>query len=417
MPAALLSRFQADVTVHCARRVLQRWWQEWQGTGAIAPQGSQQVAELYYRLQSEVLQVAVFGLVGRGKSSLLNALLGQSIFPTGPTHGTTQDIQTVTWLTGIPLTGSLRPAQGSVVLVDTPGLDEVGGADRARQALEIARQVELILFVTAGDLTRPEAEALAELRQAGKPILLVLNKSDLYPDLDRQVIYDTLIHERVKDILTPADIVMVAAAPRQIRPVTLPTGQIRGEVRMGDPDVEPLRQKIIQVLEREGKMLLALNALTSALQWQRQMVQQHRQFFRGAGQVLITQVLLAKACLLALCSWSVGDVVINLGLDVALILGLSRVYHLPVTGSLLLLQTLLSSAVMVGISQWWQEGVMGVVMQAGWSAWATYRVGRVGERLLGQEGSLERVIAQLRQDLPPDSVAGKVWQAWNNKES
>jgi len=41
----------------------------------------------------------------------------------------------------------------------------------------------------------------------------------------------------------------------------------------------------------------------------------------------------------------------------------------------------------------------------------------VGERLLGQEGSLERVIAQLRQDLPPDSVAGKVWQAWNNKES
>lgn len=36
------------------------------------------------RLEQNLLQIAVFGMVGQGKSSVLNALMGQDIFCTGP---------------------------------------------------------------------------------------------------------------------------------------------------------------------------------------------------------------------------------------------------------------------------------------------------------------------------------------------
>jgi len=49
------------------------------------------------KLEQTVVHIAVFGLVGRGKSSLLNALVGQSLFATGPTHGVTQQAEGVIW--------------------------------------------------------------------------------------------------------------------------------------------------------------------------------------------------------------------------------------------------------------------------------------------------------------------------------
>ncbi|MEL7244221.1 MAG: GTPase, partial [Cyanobacteria bacterium J06573_2] len=49
------------------------------------------------KLESMVIQIAAFGMVGRGKSSLLNAMVGQEVFETGPLHGVTRDAQTVNW--------------------------------------------------------------------------------------------------------------------------------------------------------------------------------------------------------------------------------------------------------------------------------------------------------------------------------
>lgn len=49
------------------------------------------------KLEKQVVHIAVFGMVSRGKSSLLNALLGQSVFATGPVHGVTQQSQQASW--------------------------------------------------------------------------------------------------------------------------------------------------------------------------------------------------------------------------------------------------------------------------------------------------------------------------------
>jgi len=41
---------------------------------------------LLEKLDRSLIQIAAFGLVGRGKSSILNALVGQEICTTGPLH-------------------------------------------------------------------------------------------------------------------------------------------------------------------------------------------------------------------------------------------------------------------------------------------------------------------------------------------
>src|SRR3954447_9869920 len=48
-----------------------------------------QLRELAQKLESNTIEIAAFGMVSRGKSSVLNALLGKDVFQTGSTHGTT----------------------------------------------------------------------------------------------------------------------------------------------------------------------------------------------------------------------------------------------------------------------------------------------------------------------------------------
>ncbi|MGB5916151.1 MAG: GTPase, partial [Phormidesmis sp.] len=137
------------------------------------------------KLIHQVIHIAVFGMVGRGKSSLLNALVGQTIFETGPLHGVTQQAEGIAWqideadenIYRAELSGE---SASQVELIDTPGIDEVDGEQRQAIAHKIARQADLILFVVAGDLTQLEHSALRELCQAGKPVLLVFNKVDQY---------------------------------------------------------------------------------------------------------------------------------------------------------------------------------------------------------------------------------------------
>src|SRR5215467_2755211 len=48
-----------------------------------------QLRDLTQKLDETTIEIAAFGMVSRGKSSVLNALLGQDVFRTGTTHGTT----------------------------------------------------------------------------------------------------------------------------------------------------------------------------------------------------------------------------------------------------------------------------------------------------------------------------------------
>ncbi|MDM9381662.1 GTP-binding protein [Chlorogloeopsis sp. ULAP01] len=301
------------------------------------------------KLDRMVVQIAAFGMVGRGKSSLLNALVGQTVFETGPLHGVTRTAQRVNWTITEEAVGeterALRvtlPGAGNsqVELIDTPGLDEVDGETRAALAEQVAKQADLILFVIAGDMTKVEHEALSQLREAGKPILLVFNKVDQYPEADRMAIYQKIRDERVRELLSPDEIVMAAASPL-VKTVVYRADGTRGlQMRQGNAQMEELKLKILEILHREGKALVALNTMLYADNVNEQLVQRKLAIRENAANQLIWKAVMTKACAIALNPLTVVDILSGAVIDVVLILGLSKLYGIPMTetGAVKLLQ-------------------------------------------------------------------------------
>jgi hypothetical protein len=304
----------------------------------------QNLKGLIDKLENTVVHIAAFGLVGRGKSSLLNALMGQEVFITGPTHGVTQVVEGSAWeVSQEPLTActpgtpdllraSLKSlGQSRIELIDTPGLDEVAGADRAALARRIAEQVDLILFVVAGDITRVEYEALQALRQASKPMLLVFNKVDQYPEADRQVIYETLRDRRLQDLISPDEIVMAAASPLAVQAIPQANGETTYQTVRGQPQVDDLKLKILNILHREGKALVALNTLMYAEGVSGEILARKRQICDRIADDTIWNATQIKAVAVALNPITIADLVGGTVIDVMLILNLSRLYGLPMT--------------------------------------------------------------------------------------
>jgi len=274
------------------------------------------------KLDSNVIRIAAFGLVSRGKSAVLNALLGDKILQTGPLNGVTQWPRSVRWQPG---------GKVLIELIDTPGLDEINGDIRAEMAREVTRQADLILFVVAGDITQTEYQALLELRQAQKPLILVFNKIDLYPETDRSATYENL-QQLGSTPLLPDEIVMVAAepAPMEVR-VEWPDGSVSYEWERPPLQIEELQQTILSILNREGRSLLALNALIQARDAEAAMAQKTMDLRDQEAEDIIWKFTKYKALAVGLNPVPVLDVICGAIADLALIRSLARLYGLPMT--------------------------------------------------------------------------------------
>ncbi|MCU0535381.1 MAG: GTP-binding protein [Hydrococcus sp. Prado102] len=308
------------------------------------------LADMLEKLDQSVVQIAAFGIVGRGKSSVLNALLGQDIFQAGPLHGVTRTIGSADWLlTQETLGDNLSEIQrlslpglgnSQIQLIDTPGLDEVNGETREAMARRIARQVDLILFVVSSDITKVEYEALSQLREVGKPMILIFNKIDQYPEADRMAIYHKIRDERVKQLLSPDEIVMVAASPLVAEAIRDKNGKLKMQRRRGKPQIEELKLKILEILHREGKSLVALNTMLYADEVNERVVLRKMEIREEAANKLIQKAVMTKAVAIALNPVTVLDLLTGATIDVALILTLSRLYGISMTqqGAIGLLQ-------------------------------------------------------------------------------
>ncbi|MEO1621879.1 MAG: GTP-binding protein, partial [Cyanobacteria bacterium J06632_3] len=299
------------------------------------------------KLKNEVIHIAVFGMVGRGKSSLLNALVGQNIFQTGPIHGVTQQAEGVRWQveannitpndvspddSEIVYRATLSGQSASrVELIDTPGIDEVGGEQRQAIAHKIARQADLILFVIAGDLTQLEHDALSELCQAGKPILLIFNKIDQYPAVDRQQILTQLREEHLQGLLPAENIITAAAAPLVNKAVRQADGTLTRHIERGHADVTALKIKILEILHREGKALVALNTLLYADEINQQVVEQKLALRDRTADDTIWKTVLTKSVAVALNPLTVVDLLSGAAIDIALIVTLAKLYGIEMT--------------------------------------------------------------------------------------
>jgi small GTP-binding protein len=289
-----------------------------------------QLRDLSQKLDETTIEIAAFGMVSRGKSSVLNALLGQEVFQIGATHGTTVARAAQRWPHDFAGRPGLEGAR--LIVVDTPGIDEVGGEGREALAIDVARHADLILFVVAGDMQRREIEALTELRQAQKPIIIVFNQIDRYPEVDRDQIYAKIKDERVKHLVRPDDIVMTAARPDPYRvKIQLPDGTSQVQWERPSPLIEPLKVRILDVLEREGKALVALNTLLIAGDLHAEIVARKIRIRDDAANRMIWNFALATGAAVALNPIPVADVAGGLAVDVGMIVALSKVYGIPLT--------------------------------------------------------------------------------------
>ena len=121
------------------------------------------------------LHIGLFGNRNAGKSSLINALTGQTISLVSPVAGTTTDpVYKAFELRGV----------GPVVFIDTAGLDDKGelGTLRVQKTKEALEKTDVAILV----LTGPVNEELAWYRQFQEkklPVLAVLNQCDTLEDV------------------------------------------------------------------------------------------------------------------------------------------------------------------------------------------------------------------------------------------
>ena len=292
------------------------------------------------KLENSIIQIAAFGMVGKGKSSVLNAIIGQNLFITGPLHGVTQDINKGNWKfredevanSHLKIQKLVQATDNvQIELIDTPGIDEINGEAREELAQDLAQNVDLILFVIAGDITRVEYQALCRLREVGKPMILVFNKIDQYPQADRDEIYATIRDRRVKELLSPSEIVMVTASPLITTAHQDETGKLKVIRQRGKPQVENLQLKILEILDREGKSLVALNTMLSTGEINRKLIKEKLAGRETEAEQIIQKAMITKASAVALNPITAIDLFTGAIVDLAMILSLSQLYGIPMT--------------------------------------------------------------------------------------
>src|SRR5215831_12719793 len=159
------------------------------------------VARVEEKQTAQKLEIVAFGSISSGKSSLLNALAGRDAFQTDPRGGTTRERLEIPW-----------PGDDRVLLVDTPGLGEVEGAERVALAAQAARDADLVLLVVDGPLRDSEYRLLTKLGEMEKRVLVCLNKADWYDDQERSSLLGQ-ITSQVRGVVQPDDVLAVRSQP------------------------------------------------------------------------------------------------------------------------------------------------------------------------------------------------------------
>lgn len=269
------------------------------------------------KLRKGEVHIAAFGRVGVGKSSLLNALLQRPAFTTSPLHGETRQEGRQSWR-------SLR--DGQVVLIDTPGIDEMDGAEREEMARAISRRADVTLMVCEGDLTDFEFQALRELCAAQRTVLLVLNKSDRYTSTELEQLLQRL-RDRCEGLLPDASVLAASADPRPEVVIRVgPNGTETESARGRPPETHALRERLWSLLEKEGQTLAALNAALFASELDAKVAARIVAARKSVAENIIRKYCVGKGLVVALNPVPVTDLLAAAGSDIAMVVHLGEVY-------------------------------------------------------------------------------------------
>ena len=135
-------------------------------------------------VSADRVHIAFFGKRNAGKSSLVNAVTGQSLAVVSDVKGTTTD--------PVKKAMELLPI-GPVMIIDTPGFDDEGdlGALRVKKTREVLAKTDVAVLVVDASLGMGEEENnfLSLVKEKGIPCITVFNKADLVTSRTADAIY------------------------------------------------------------------------------------------------------------------------------------------------------------------------------------------------------------------------------------
>jgi GTP-binding protein Era len=275
------------------------------------------IDELTRKLREQEIHIAAFGRVGVGKSSLLNALLGKASFSTSALHGETKTENRANWR---------ELESGQVILIDTPGIDELDGEQREKLAREVSDRADIVLMVCDADLTQLELEALTSLAKRGRTLMLVLNKADRYSVNEQQQLLQRL-QERTHGLIPASNIVACSSDPR---PETVVLQAMDGseteQLRPRPAAVEALRSLLWRLLEQDGKTLAVLNASLFASELDQKIASRIVTVRKALADNLIQKYCVVKGLAVAVNPVPVADLLAAAGTDIAMIIHLGEIY-------------------------------------------------------------------------------------------
>ena len=368
------------------------------------------------KLQHGEIHIAAFGRVGTGKSSLLNALLGRRVFSTSPLHGETRIQQRSQWDSA---------NSEHVVLIDTPGIDELEGEAREELANSVARIADIVLMVCEGDLTETELKAVRSLAERRRPLLLVLNKADRYSESELQTLLAHL-RNRCELYIEPDNILSISADPRPEPVIRIDkAGNEERSQRPRTPDIGGLKTRLWSILEKEGKTLAALNAALFTSELDGRIASKIVLARKTVAEKIIRNYCLAKGIVVAVNPVPAADLLAAAGTDVAMVIHLGNVYGFQLSrseASKLLLT--ISAQMLLLMGTYWGVNMVSAALKtisAGMSAaitagaqgtlawYATYVTGIAAEswfakgKSWGSEGPRE-TINEILDSLDRDSI-------------
>jgi small GTP-binding protein len=272
--------------------------------------------KLAEKQSNKTLEIVAFGSISSGKSSLLNALAGRELFSTDPRGGTTLQRNEVPW-----------PGKDQVILVDTPGLGEVAGAERGRVSTDAAKDADLVLVVVDGPLRDWEFQLLKNLGEMEKRVLICLNKEDWYDQRERERLVGQ-IKDQVAGIARPEDVVAVhAQTTHRTRVRVAPDGSTHEEQIPQPPDIHPLANRMLQIVRRDGRDLLLANLLLQSRGLVDEAKQRVQTSLDQRAWGIVERYMWGAGGAAALSPFPILDLAAGCAISTKMVVDLARVYH------------------------------------------------------------------------------------------
>lgn len=223
----------------------------------------QQVAQLTTELDRQEVQLAVTGGKSVGKTSLIQAL---------ESNWVPQQQQHLSWQ-------------------ETPAL--FGGTDTDVEAQtaapEVVRRSDLVLFITAGDLTDTEFQALQQITAAKVRTILVFNKQDQYLPPERALVLQQL-RQRMVGLLAAEDVVAIASSPAPVKVRQhQPDASVQEWIEQQAPDLTLLSERLSPILTQERQQLVWATTIRAAAALKAEVKTQLNQVRRDRALPVIEQ--------------------------------------------------------------------------------------------------------------------------------